>query len=221
MTEATAQAQGWRGTEQDDLQAAAGTVAAALPTPTGERAGRTSEETQPTTVGRARARTDLDARGDFTTFAHRYIRDYINLADQKATLFFTGGTALLAFMYNKNVSERWLIKAPMQWNILDTVAFLAMAALALGAFLALLVVIPRMPGSRRGFLFWEAIAEYKSGRDYSDDLGLLSGPSLVQVKAEHCYDLAVVCRRKYRMLRCALWTGAVGLAGALFVFLFL
>ena len=55
-------------------------------------------------------------------------------------------------MYNKNVSERWL-KAPMQWNILDTVAFLAMTALALGAFLALLVVIPRMPGSRRGFLF--------------------------------------------------------------------
>ncbi len=165
-------------------------------------------------------RTDLDARGDFTSFAHRYIRDYINLADQKATLFFTGGTALLAFMYNKNVSERWL-KTPMQWNILDTVAFMAMAALALGAFLALLVVIPRMPGSRRGFLFWEAVAEYKSGRDYSDELGLLSGPSLVQAKAEHCYDLAVVCRQKYRMLRRALWTGAVGLAGALFVFLFL
>ena len=220
MTEANPQAQGWRGTEQDDLQAGTGTVPAALPTPTGESVERASEEMQPTTAGRVGPRTGLDARGDFTTFAHRYIRDYINLADQKATLFFTGGTALLAFMYNKNVSERWL-KPPMEWNILDTVAFLAMAALALGAFLALLVVIPRMPGSRRGFLFWEAIAEYKSGRDYSDDLGLLSSPSLVQVKAEHCYDLAVVCRRKYRMLRCALWTGAVGLAGALFVFLFL
>ncbi len=53
------------------------------------------------------------------------------------------------------------------------------------------------------------------------DLSLLSSPSLIQVKAEHCYDLAVVCQRKYRMLRYALWTGAVGLAGALFVFLFL
>lgn len=165
-------------------------------------------------------RTDIVAKDEFTAFAHKYIRDYINLADQKATFLFTGATALLAFLYNKDVSERWL-KPVMQWNILDTIAFVAMAALAVGAFLALLVVIPRTPGSRRGFLFWEAIAEYETGRQYSDDLWLLSGPSLVQVKAEHCYDLAVVCRRKYRMLRCALWTGAVGLAGALFVFLFL
>lgn len=109
----------------------------------------------------------------------------------------------------------------LQWNILDTLAFVAMATLAVGAFLALLVIIPRTPGSRRGFLFWEAIAEYETGRQYADDLSLLSGPSLVQVKAEHCYDLAKVCRRKYRMLRCALWTGTVGLAGALLVFLFL
>ena len=149
-----------------------------------------------------------------------HIRDSINLADQKATLFFTGATALLAFMYNENVSARWL-KPLMQWNILDTIAFVAMAALAAGALLALLVIIPRTLGSRRGFLFWEAITEYDTGRRYSDELSLLSGPSLVQVKAEHCYDLAVVCRQKYRMLRCALWTGAVGLAGALFVFLFL
>ena len=112
-------------------------------------------------------------------------------------------------------------KKPGAVHILDTIAFVAMAALAVGAFLALLVIIPRTPGSRRGFLFWEAIAEYETGRQYSDDISMLSGPSLIQVKAEHCYDLAVVCQRKYRMLRCALWTGAVGLAGALFVFLFL
>ena len=135
-------------------------------------------------------------------------------------MFFTGATALLAFMYNENVSARWL-KPPMQWNVPDAIAFVAMVALAAGALLALIVIIPRTLGSRRGFLFWEAIAEYETGRQYSDELSLLSGPSLVQVKAEHCYDLAVVCRQKYRMLRCALWTGAVGLAGALFVFLFL
>ena len=127
---------------------------------------------------------------------------------------------MLAFLYNKNVSARWL-KPLMQWNILDTIAFVAMAALSLGAFLALLVVIPRTSGSRRGFLFWEAVAEYESGRQYFDDLWRLSPPSLVQVKVEHCYEMAKVCRRKYRMLRYALWCGAVGLAGSLFVFLFL
>jgi hypothetical protein len=107
------------------------------------------------------------------------------------------------------------------WNGLDVMAFVAMAALAAGAFLSLLVIIPRRPGSRRGFLLWEAIAQYGTGRQYADELWLLSPASLFQVKATHCFDLAKVCRRKYRMLRYALGTGAVGLAAALGVFLFL
>ena len=69
-------------------------------------------------------------------------------------------------------------------------------------------------------MFWEAIAEYDTGRQYSDELRLLSAATLFQVKAEHCYDLARVCRKKYSMLRAAIWTGAVGLIASLFVFLF-
>ena len=219
MTEAGAPTQGPRRAGLDDLQIPAAIAHAPLPIPA-EHVTEASDAAQPTNVGSVGVRTDIDAKGEFSAFAHQYIRDYIKLADQKATLFFTGATALLAFMYNENVSARWL-KPPMQWNIPDAIAFVAMVALAAGALLALIVIIPRTLGSRRGFLFWEAIAEYETGRQYSDELSLLSGPSLVQVKAEHCYDLAVVCRQKYRMLRCALWTGAVGLAGALFVFLFL
>jgi hypothetical protein len=218
MTEPEVEAQGPRGAGQDELQVPAEMATAPLPTP--EHTAGPADSGQPATAGGAGASSEADIKSEFSAFAHQYIREYINLADQKATFFFTGGTALLAFMYNKNVSARWL-KPVMLWDILDTIAFVAMGALAVGAFLALLVVIPRTPGSRRGFLFWEAIAEYETGRQYSDDLWRLSGPSLVQVKAEHCFDLAVVCRRKYRMLRYALWTGAVGLAGALFVFLFL
>ena len=221
MTESDGQTQGPRGA-RDDMQIPDTITHAPLPTPTAH-AAEASDAAQPTTVGNvsgASVDTDLNTKSEFGTFAHRYIRDHIKLADQKATFCFTGATALLAFMYNENVSARWLIPV-MQWNILDTIAFVAMAALAAGAFLAVLVVIPRTSGSRRGFLFWEAITEYETGRQYSDDLWQKSGPSLFQVKAEHCYDLAVVCKRKYWMLRRALWISAVGLAGALFVFLFL
>lgn len=203
----------------EGLPVPAAAVRDPLPVPQ-EPASGSAEVAQPTTGGNASVRADLDTRGEFASFAHQYIRDYIALADQKATFFFTGATALLAFLYNQNVSDHWL-KPLMEWNILDTIAFVAMAALAAGALLALLVIIPRTPGSRRGFLFWQAIAEYDTGRQYSDELWRLSGPSLVQIKAEHCYELARVCRRKYWMLRSALWTGAVGLAGSLFVFLFL
>ena len=189
-----------------------------LPTPFG--GGETAtDKHQATAPGSPPSSADADARERFAESVHQYVREYIRFADQKATFLFTGATALLAFLYKNEVSVRWL-KPVMQWNILDTVAFIAMMALALGVFLALLVVIPRTPGSRRGFLFWEAIAEYDSGRQYSDELRLLSSATLFQVKAEHCFDLARVCRSKYRVLRAAMWAGAVGLAASVFVFLF-
>src|SRR6266545_1720993 len=219
MTRQILDAQGTREAVSQSLPVPERLAREALPTPA-EQPDVPSDQRQPTSAGLATTRGNAETQIEFTSFTHQYIRDFINLADQKATFFFTGATALLGFLYSKNVSGRWL-KPVMTWNILDTIAFVAMAALAGGAFLALLVIIPRTPGSRRGFLFWEAIAEYDTGRQYADELWLLSSPTLFQVKAEHCFDLAKVARRKYKMLRCALWTGAVGLAGALFVFLFL
>jgi len=190
----------------------------ALPTPSGGGESAADRQ-QPASPASPAGPGDAEARERFAEATHQYVREYIRLADQKASFLFTGGTALLAFLYNSEVSAKWL-KPVMQWNILDTVAFVAMTALALGVLLALLVVIPRTSGSRRGFLFWEAIAEYDSGRQYSDDLRLLSAATLSQVKAEHCFDLARVCRKKYRVLRAAIWTGAVGLAASVIVFLF-
>jgi len=187
-----------------------------LPTPTG--AAEIGSEGQPTSDTSGSVQ-DLEARRTFVDSVHEYIREYIRLADQKATFLFTGATALLAFLYTSGVSRRWL-KPIMQWNILDTVAFIAMTALAVGVFLALWVVIPRTSGSRRGFLFWEAIAEYETGRQYSDELRLLSPPTLSQLKAEHCFDLAHICRQKYKVLRAAIWVGAVGLAASVVVFVF-
>ena len=190
----------------------------ALPTPIGGGEAPTDKQ-QPTPPATPVTDGDAEARERFAETTHQYVREYIRLADQKATFLFTGATALLAFLYKNDVSARWL-RPVMQWNILDTIAFVAMIALAIGVLLALCVVVPRAPGSRRGFLFWEAIAEYDSGRQYADELHLLTPASLSQIKAEHCFDLARVCRAKYKMLRAAIWTSAVGLAASLVVFLF-
>jgi hypothetical protein len=162
---------------------------------------------------------DLDKRLAFAEQTHQYIRDYIRQADQKAGFFFTAGTALLAFLYNTGVSSRWR-KAILLWNVLDIAAFLAMATLAVSVIACLIVVIPRTRGSRRGYLFWEAIAEYDTNRQYADDLAAIPLPTLLQTKTEHCHELARVCRRKYQVLRAALWVGTVGLAASVVVFLF-
>jgi len=189
-----------------------------LPTPSG-RGEDVTDRQQPKPPAATGTPEDAEARERFAEGAHQYVREYIRLADQKASFLFTAATALLAFLYKSGISTKWL-KPLMQWNILDMIAFVAMTALALGVLLALLVVIPRTPGSRRGFLFWEAIAEYENCRQYSDELRLLSAATLSQIKAEHCFDLARVCRTKYRILRGAIWTGALGLAASLFLFLF-
>ena len=80
----------------------------------------------------------------------------------------------------------------MQWNVLDITGFVAMAGLGAGALLAISVVLPRLPGSRRGFIFWEAIAEYETAREYSNDLASLSTATLSQSVSEHCYDLSKI-----------------------------
>jgi hypothetical protein len=174
-------------------------------------------ETPTQVLGTAMGR-DMQNRAQFAQEVHQYVREFIRFADQKAVFFFAGFTALLAFLYRNGMSERWL-KPLMEWNIVDTLAFVAMFGLALSSFLSVAVVIPRTPGSRRGYLFWEAIAEYPSGREYADDIMSKSPASLVLIKAEHCFHLALVCRAKYKALRISMWVGAIGLAAALIVLL--
>ena len=189
-----------------------------LPTPqVSTEPGGKEKENVPATGGE---QSDTGSRIGFAESVHQYVREYIRLADQKATFFFAGATALLAFMYKNGVSTHWL-KSVMSWNIFDMIAFIAMVALAIGAFLCLLVVIPRTRGSKRGFFFWEAIAEYDNGRTYADEVSTLSAATLFQIKAEHCFDLSKVCSTKYRMLRWGLWFCAVGLVASMIVFLFL
>lgn len=215
MSERSASAQVSQDRQGTDLVVQKPTEA--LPLPAAVLDGGTNREL-PNSVGGVPNATDIQARLQFAEATHQYIRSYIAAADQKAIFFFTGSTALLAFLFRNGVSTRWL-KPVMQWNIIDTFGFVAMVALAIGAMGALFVIIPRTPGSRRGFIFWEAIAEYDTGRHYADELSVLSPASLFQVKAEHCFDLAGVCRKKYRYLRWALWICSVGLVASLALFL--
>lgn len=178
------------------------------------------EDEQPTPTAAGMPGLSSESIRPFVESTHQYIRDYIQFADQKAAFIFAGATALLAFLHSGHVSERWL-KPLSLWQGFDSIAFLAMLALALAVVLAVWVVVPRTPGSRRGLLFWSAIAEFPNGGEYALEVQRHSGDSLTQVMAEHCYDLACICRAKYRVLRLAALSGAVGLVAATLVLLFL
>lgn len=155
----------------------------------------------------------------FVDDVHKYIREQIKNADTKAAFFFGAATAVLIFLHNFGASSRWL-KPPQTWNLLDTVTFLGVLALASGALTAAWTVIPRLPGSKRGLLYFNAIAEHESPAEYAGEVLRATEQSLLNEKARHCHILAGVCRDKYRCLYVSLWLSLVGL-GCAFAFLVL
>ncbi len=165
-----------------------------------------------TAAPQAAAVTDYHAK--FSEEAHNYVREYIRNADQKAAFFFAALTAILAFLNSQNVPSRWL-KNVQQWSFVDALGFVSMLGLAVGAAILLAVVFPRLKGSRRGLLFFNAIAEYHNSAEYADDVLAHAGADLIRTKLQHCYDLSKICSAKYRTLRIGFWVGSIGAATAL------
>jgi hypothetical protein len=143
----------------------------------------------------------------FSDEVHDYVREHIRNADQKATFFFAALTAILAFLNTQNVPTRWL-RDPRLWSVVDMLGFISMLGL------------PRLKGSRRGLLYFNAISEYDSSAEYANDVLTRSHDDLVRAKLQHCYELAKVCGAKYRVLRIGFWVGSVGSAAALLFLLF-
>ena len=153
----------------------------------------------------------------FVDDVHGYIREHIRNADRKATFFFGSMTAVLAFLYSVGASARWL-KPIHTWNPMDAVTFLGMVGISAAAILAAWAVVPRLPGSKRGLLYFNAIAEHPSPVEYAARVLGTSEKVLINEKAQHCHVLAGVCRAKYRCLGASLWLSFVGLV-CTFIFL--
>lgn len=166
-------------------------------------------------TGPVRAATSFTSQHtEFAGFVHQYVREYIQLADQKAAFVFAASAALLTFLYNSGASKLWL-KAPRNWAWTDGVAFLSTVGLAITCFLAVLTVFPRLGGAKRGLLFFNAIALHPEPADYAAAVAALDHSDLAAVQLQHCHELARVCQRKYRALRRSFFVGAVAILATL------
>jgi hypothetical protein len=150
----------------------------------------------------------------FAEEIHNYLREYIRNADQKATFFFAAVTALLAFLNTRGGPSHWL-KDVRTWTMVDGLSFVAMLFLAMSACVLLSVVFPRLKGSRRGIIFFSAIAEYDSGQEYAGTVLRQATSDIVAAKLQHTFDLSKVCVAKYRALRIGFWLGSIGVVTTL------
>ena len=158
--------------------------------------------------------SDKPAKLRFAGELHSYVREHISQADQKATFFFAAASALLAFLYDAQLLDLW-VKSFSQWSVLDVLSLVALVALtsAVGAFL--LTVYPRLGGSNKGLIYFSAVAAWESRATYQQEFEQQEMDDLMRETAEHIYDLATICKRKYAILRVGLWLGLVGLVATL------
>lgn len=163
--------------------------------------------------------TSTEAHEKFSQDLHAFVREIIQRGDQKAGFFFAASTALLALLYNKQLSARWL-RPVCEWSMLDAVTLIAMAALGVTSILSLAVVLPRNRGRPEGHIFWRAIAQYDSGDAFAKSVFALDRDALTREKLANVHAIARSCTRKYDILALAMWTGAIGLVASVLVLLF-
>lgn len=186
-------------------------------------AAEPTSDTEAESIGRETETPVPDKGGNAAEFAranHKYIREFIQLADQKSAVVITIGTALLAYLFERDLTEQWL--RPLQtWEFTSFISSVAMIAIALAVLTALAVVVPRLKGASDGLIFWSAIDRFESSAEYADAVLIEDDEHRVHARLEHCYELAKVCNRKYRTLNWSIRIGAVGLGASVLYLLFL
>lgn len=156
---------------------------------------------------------------EFASHVHKYHREYIATADQKAAFVFVVASALLVYLYQQSFHLRWLKKFA-QWSVGDLFTFLAMATLFISLVAAASVVVPRLATSHRGFIFFLSVSEYENASEYAASIVRQRGDSLSRALLRHIYDLSTVARRKYKALAVAIWASVIGVGLSLIVLLF-
>lgn len=213
MTETMQQQQN----EQVSLPLPSGAVGAPLVTTV--RVGEPSASSiQPPEVTATPNEKKTELQWKFAEETHQYVREYIRQADQKAAFFFAGSTTLIAFLYKVNLVQHW-VKAPTQWVFVDMLSFVATIGLAVSAFACLATIFPRLKGSKRGHVFFGAIAEFENRKDYVFDVLQCDIGKLIEEKLCHVHDLAMICRRKFTVLKIGQWSGAIGVAAMVLLLL--
>ena len=158
---------------------------------------------------------------DASSFAfhqHKYVTEYIKLADQKSALLFAAVTGFLCYLFKTGLHAMWLKQINL-WNALDGLCFLSMLSLFIGLCSACAVLIPSLKKSHRGLVFWGAVAEFEMSSTYASEVLSTPNQGLTRAILQHTYDLSMVCTKKYKKLAFAIWGTALGTVLSMFVIL--
>lgn len=157
-----------------------------------------------------------DVDDAFAWSIHGYLAESIRFADAKAAATFTFSSGLLGALcaVHKgpwNFGQGTGTTAALFWVGATSLVF----AIVTSAW----CVWPRLGTSaKRGLIYWGHIVAHDSADKYSQAIGQVAPGSQASVAevSHHAYDLAVICRNKYRWLAMSMTLMLVGGAFGLF-----
>ena len=155
-------------------------------------------------------RSSNEARG-FVYRIHSHLREDIALADQKVVVVIAIAATLTGFLYTKGVTKP-LLESPTAWTASDCIGLVAMLLLLISIAGAVAVVFPRFRGSGRGFVSWKAISSCENREEFNVAIRRLSEEQCDWELAAHSFELALICKRKFVMLRRSMIIGLFGAA---------
>ncbi len=151
---------------------------------------------------------------DFASFHEGYIRHYIALADTKAGVIFTLAAGVIGYLLNDEDIQATIVVPSCSSGFV--VLILALLSLGLVSALAFFVIAPRLSSpSNEGLVFFGSVAKKASSEDFVTEIANSSEDRLTEARLKHCYDTAVVCSRKYALLKAAIWLTPISLLLAL------
>lgn len=154
----------------------------------------------------------------FAQFHETYVSRYIALADTKASLIFGISSGLTAFFVNKDVLRQVLLSPKLDPGFVLLITTLLL--LVTSALCGFLVVSPRLRSSvPKGIVFFASVATFPTGNDFSQEISRRTESELIDERLRHCFELSIVCARKYDFLRRAMWLALCGITSGFFVFL--
>ncbi|KOO43082.1 hypothetical protein [Priestia koreensis] len=136
-----------------------------------------------------------------------YISDYIKLADQKASVLLTVNIALIGFIFN------FLKKSDLNINIINKV-FIILGVISLiisGSIIILKIIWPRYNLDANHYMSWAGISAHSNEDIYIDKVVNKEFTDFVQDMLKQNFDLAIVCKAKYKFLKISTWFFIIGL----------
>jgi hypothetical protein len=167
-----------------------------------------------------------ERRSEFGWKTHGYLGEHIRFADTKAAIAIAWTSAFVGFLFTSEVHHfftwsHFSREIDLKCTALAITSLLAFLLLAAGFICAALTVRPRL-GTKQpvGFIYWQSILAHEKNDAFAKALSSEPMASLDRHVAEHVFDLAGICHRKYFWLTLSIWFALSGTVLGAIVMLF-